>query len=51
MCVSSTSASGSVDLSFVWLWSVLNRCRHAFVILATSLPSGACKRTSMSFVV
>ena len=34
----------------MWLWSVLSLCKRAFVILVMSLPSGACKSTSMSFV-
>jgi len=50
LCVTSASASRSVKLSFVWLWRVLCFCRCAFVILVMSLPSGACKNTSMAFV-
>jgi hypothetical protein len=48
--VRSARASGSMALLFVWLCSVLSFCIRAFVSFALSLPSGACSRTSSSFV-
>ena len=45
--VRSVRASGKGVLSIVWLWREFSLWRRDFVIVVSSLPSGAWRRTSL----